>query len=82
MPNQENPNITFVNVRVTQELCVKARKLAETRGMRGGAAELARHLLSEECMGVELTASDYDEIKRRIDARKEQIKRAEEKKED
>lgn len=82
MPNQENPNITFVNVRVTQELCVKARKLAEVRGMRGGAAELARHLLSEECMGVELSDADYTEIKRRIDARKEQIKRAEAKKED
>lgn len=82
MPNQENPNITFVNVRVTQELCVKARKLAEARGMRGGAAELARHLLSEECMGVELDDADYAEIKRRIDTRKKQIKRAESKKED
>lgn len=82
MPNQENPNITFVNVRVTQELCVKARKLAESRGMRGGAAELARHLLSEECMGVELTDKDFDEIKQRVNARKEQIRRAEERKED
>ena len=50
--------------------------------MRGGAAELARHLLSEECMGVELTDKDFDEIKQRVNARKEQIRRAEERKED
>lgn len=79
MPNQENPNITFINVRVTQELCVKARRLAEQRGFRGGATELARHLLQEECMNVELSDKDILEIRKRINARRDQIKKAEEK---
>lgn len=77
MPNQENPNITFVNVRLTQQLLVKAKRLARQRGFRGGVAELARHLLQEECINVELTPEDCDEIKRRIAHRRKVIAKQE-----
>ena len=77
MPNQENPNITFVHVRLTQQLLVKAKRLAKERGFRGGVAELARHLLHEECINVQLTDEDLDEIKRRLDHRRALIEKRE-----
>ena len=81
MPNQENPQITFINVRVSQELLVKAKRFAKEHGYAGGAAGLARSLLYERCMRVKLMPEDVVEIGRRIEQRKKQIAKAEAKRE-
>jgi hypothetical protein len=82
MPNQESPQITFINVRVTQELLVKAKRFAKEYGIPGGAAGLARHLLYDRCMRVKLMPEDIVEISRRIEQRKKQIAKAEAKREE
>ena len=71
MPNQEHPNIKFLNVRVTQELFLKAEKRAAERDM--DVSELVRFLITEDCSGIDLTPDDYIEIARRVAARKEKL---------
>ena len=68
MPNQENPNIRFMNVRVPQDLYRKAEKRAELRKM-DTVSELVRYLLMEECVTVKLTSEDFAEIAKRIKER-------------
>lgn len=67
MPDQENPNIRFISVRVTQELFRKAEIRAEARQM--DISGLVRYLLTEECVKVKLTSEDYAELARRTKER-------------
>lgn len=71
MPNQENPNIKFLNVRVTQELFRKAEKRAKERDM--DVSELVRFLVNEDCAGIDLSPEDYIEIARRVQSRREKL---------
>ena len=64
MPNQENPSIRPLHVRVTQELYMMLEKPAERRGY-ATVSELVRAVL------VDLTRDDYREIARRVEARSE-----------
>lgn len=67
MANQENPNIRFLHVRVTQELFRKAEIRAAARKM--DVSSLVRFLVNEECTNVKLTSEDYIQIAQRIKER-------------
>lgn len=70
MPNQENPSIRPLHVRVTQELYLSLEKLAERRGY-ATLSEFIRAVLVDLTRDVYLTADDYREIARRVEARGE-----------
>ena len=70
MPNQENPSIRPLHVRVTQELYMMLEKLAERRGY-ATVSELVRAVLVDLTREVYLTPDDYREIARRVEARSE-----------
>lgn len=70
MPNQENPSIRPLHVRVTQELYMMLEKLADRRGYPS-VSELVRAILIDTTRDVYLTPEDYREIARRVAERGE-----------
>ncbi len=71
MPHQENPNIRFINVRVTQELYMLAEKRAEEH--KTDISGLVRMLLLEKVAGMELTSDDYAELAKRTKEREKKL---------
>lgn len=70
MSNQESPDVEIVTIRVRQNLKFALQKLAAQRGYHD-LTPLLRELFEEAVAGIELTAADYREIARRVDARRE-----------
>ncbi len=70
MPNQENPNIRPLFVRVTQELWRELEVLAKRRGFED-VSSLVRSVLTEAVKDVNLTEDDYRLIAERVHQRQE-----------
>ncbi|MBQ6102971.1 MAG: hypothetical protein IJL06_04795 [Kiritimatiellae bacterium] len=70
MPNQENPNIRPLFVRVTQELWRELEVLAKRRGFED-VSSLVRSVLTEAVKDVKLTEDDYRLIAERVHNRQE-----------
>ncbi len=72
MPNQENPNIRPLFVRVTQELWRELEVLAKRRGFED-VSSLVRSVLTEAVKDVNLTEDDYRLIAERVHQRQEAL---------
>lgn len=73
MPNQENPSVHQLRVRVTEELFRQLEVLAARRGF-GDVSALVRATLYDLAGGVQLTAADYRMIADRVAKREEALR--------
>lgn len=67
MSNQESPDVRIVPIRLRQELYRQLEILKERRGY-AEISVLIRSILVEAVRDIKLTAEDYREIARRVDA--------------
>lgn len=73
MPNQENPSIHQLRVRVTEELFRALEVLAARRGYEDVSA-LVRATLYDLVAEVKLTAADYAIVRDRVAKREEALR--------
>lgn len=73
MPNQENPSIHQLRVRVTEELFRALEVLAARRGYEDVSA-LVRATLYDLVAEVKLTAADYAIVHERVIKREEALR--------